>query len=130
MNEDKLFLTYNQQMKKLRNDKHIECKGSSHKKILIRAGYFNIVNGYKTPFVSGRDSNGNHSYISGTSINQLQAVKNLMINYVLFYFVTLRKLKRKHVPFQDTNLMSAIIMAKFLGTTQTPMLRKNLCRKK
>lgn len=75
MNEDKLFLTYNQQMKKLRNDKHIECKGSSHKKILIRAGYFNIVNGYKTPFVSGRDSNGNHSYISGTSINQLQAVK-------------------------------------------------------
>ena len=75
MNDDKLFLTYNQQMKKLRNDKHIECRGSSHKKILIRAGYFNIVNGYKTPFVSGRDQNGNHSYISGTSINQLQAVK-------------------------------------------------------
>ena len=75
MNEDKLFLTYNQQMRKLRNDKHIECKGSGHKKILIRAGYFNIVNGYKTPFVSGHDSTGNHSYISGTSINQLQAVK-------------------------------------------------------
>nr|DAY90023.1 MAG TPA: hypothetical protein [Caudoviricetes sp.] len=32
MNEDKLFLTYNQQMRKLRNDKHIECKGSGHKK--------------------------------------------------------------------------------------------------
>lgn len=75
MNEDKLFLTYNQQMRKLRNDKHIECKGSSHKKILIRAGYFNIVNGYKTPFVSGHDSDGNHFYIAGTSINQLQAVK-------------------------------------------------------
>ncbi len=26
MTEDKLFLTYNQQMKKLRNDKHIICK--------------------------------------------------------------------------------------------------------
>lgn len=77
MNEDKLFLTYNQQMRKLRNDKHIECKGSGHKKILIRAGYFNIVNGYKTPFVSGHDSTGNHSYISGTSINQLQAVKKI-----------------------------------------------------
>ena len=51
MNEDKLFLTYNQQMKKLRNDKHIECNGSNHKKILVRAGYFNIVNGYKTPLV-------------------------------------------------------------------------------
>ena len=27
MTEDKLFLTYNQQMKKLRNDKHIVCNG-------------------------------------------------------------------------------------------------------
>lgn len=62
-------------MRKLRNDKHILCKGSSHKKILVRAGYFNIVNGYKNPFVSGRDDQGNHFYISGTSINQLQAVK-------------------------------------------------------
>lgn len=47
MPEDKLFLTYNQQMRKLRNNKQILCNGSSHKKILVRAGYFNIVNGYK-----------------------------------------------------------------------------------
>ena len=38
MNDDKFFLTYNQQMKKLRNDKHIICNGSSHKKILVRTG--------------------------------------------------------------------------------------------
>lgn len=38
MNDDKFFLTYNQQMKKLRNDKHILCNGSSHKKILVRTG--------------------------------------------------------------------------------------------
>lgn len=63
-------------MRKLRNDKHIDCTGSAHKKILVRAGYFNIVNGYKTPFVSGQDDQGNHSYISGTSISQLQAVKH------------------------------------------------------
>ena len=75
MSEDKLFLTYNQQMRKLRNDKHILCSGSSHKKLLIRAGYFNIVNGYKNPFISGCDANGNQLYISGTSIDQLQAVK-------------------------------------------------------
>ena len=62
-------------MKKLRNDKHIICSGSSHKKVLIRSGYFNIVNGYKTPFVSGLDALGNHIYISNTSINQLYAVK-------------------------------------------------------
>lgn len=29
----------------------------------------------KTPFISGQDPNGNHYYISGTSISQLQAVK-------------------------------------------------------
>ena len=75
MADDKFFLTYNQQMKKLRNQKHILCDGSPHKKILVRAGYFNLVNGYKNPFISGRDSGGNHTYISGTSINQLQSVK-------------------------------------------------------
>ncbi|MFQ9153628.1 MAG: Abi family protein [Blautia sp.] len=75
MSNDKFFLTYNKQMRKLRNDKHIDCNGSSHKQILVRAGYFNIVNGYKNPFVSGLDLKGNHIYISGTSISQLQAVK-------------------------------------------------------
>ncbi len=75
MPNDKFFLTYNQQMRKLRNDKGIICQGSSHKKILVRAGYFNIVNGYKNPFISGEDAKGNHSYISGTSIDQLLATK-------------------------------------------------------
>ena len=75
MSNDKFFLTYNQQMKKLRNDKKIKCDGSSGKKILVRAGYFNIVNGYKNPFVSGTNENGNYTYISNTSIYQLQAVK-------------------------------------------------------
>lgn len=53
--DDKFFLTYNQQMRKLRNDKHLVCTGSPHKRILVRAGYFNIVNGYKNPFISGAD---------------------------------------------------------------------------
>lgn len=89
MSGDKLFLTYNQQMKKLRNDKNIACVGSTSKKILIRAGYFNIVNGYKTPFVSGIDSSGKHIYIPGTDLNQLLAVKKfddalrlLLIKYI------------------------------------------------
>ncbi len=74
-NDDKYFLTYNQQMRKLRDDKQIVCKGTPHKMILVRSGYFNIINGYKNPFVSGQDSNGKHHYISGTSIDQMQAVK-------------------------------------------------------
>lgn len=75
MNEDKFFLTYNQQMRKLRDVKKIECSGTKHKNILVRAGYFNIINGYKTPFISGVDAAGNHTYISNTSIEQIYAVK-------------------------------------------------------
>ena len=32
MADDKNFITYNQQMRKLRNDKHIDCSGSKSKK--------------------------------------------------------------------------------------------------
>lgn len=46
---DKKFKTYNQQMKYLRDSKNIICNGSSNKTILIRTGYFNLINGYKTP---------------------------------------------------------------------------------
>ena len=98
MNEDKFFLTYNQQMKKLRNDKCIDCNGSSHKKILVRAGYFNIVNGYKNPFISGCDSAGKHCYISGTSINQLQAVKKFD-DSLRSFFVALHNSSRGGNPF-------------------------------
>ena len=122
MSEDKLFLTYNQQMKKLRNDKHIDCNGSAHKKILVRAGYFNIVNGYKTPFVSGQDSHGNHIYISGTSISQLQAVKqfdNHLRSFLLKYITQVEEEVRTltgykfdecnengKIPWYDTNAYS------------------------
>lgn len=75
MSDDKYFLTYNQQMRKLRNDKKIICSGSNHKRILIRAGYFNIINGYKSPFVCGTDNDGNHIYISNTSVDQMYYVK-------------------------------------------------------
>ena len=49
MTSDKSFLTYNQQMKKLRTDKGIVCNGTPHKTSLVRSGYFNIINGYKIP---------------------------------------------------------------------------------
>lgn len=88
-NYDKKFLTYNQQMKKLRNDKHIECNGSPHKRILVRSGYFNLINGYKNPFVSGIDTNGNHIYMAGTSLDQIYTVKqfdeklrSLLLRYI------------------------------------------------
>lgn len=73
---DKDFLTYNQQMRRLRDKKHIVCEGTKDKSILARLGYFNLVNGYKTPFVCGNNSaTGKHIYISGTSLDHFYALK-------------------------------------------------------
>ena len=80
MTEDKNFITYNQQMRKLRNDKHINCSGSKDKNILIRTGYFNIINGYKTPFTCGTDSNGDHIYLPDASLEHLFELKKFDAN--------------------------------------------------
>lgn len=76
-------------MRKLRNVKKIECNGSKHKTILIRAGYFNIINGYKNSFICGTDSNGDHVYIPHTNIDQIYMVKqfdetlrSLLLRYI------------------------------------------------
>lgn len=72
----KKYLTYNQQMKHLRDAKHISCGGSPDKEILCRNGYFNLVNGYKTPFVQSIGTNGQKSYFPGTSIKELFYLKH------------------------------------------------------
>lgn len=72
---DKEFLTHNQQMRRLRDDKKISCAGSKDKEILCRIGYFNLVNGYKNPFVADVDPNGNHIYYRGTHIKEIYALK-------------------------------------------------------
>ena len=71
-------------MRKLRNTKNIDCSGSKDKKILIRMGYFNIVNGYKTPFTCGVDSNGDHVYLPNTSLEHLYELKQFDDNLRLF----------------------------------------------
>lgn len=90
MTANKDFLTYNQQMKHLRIDKNINCSGKDDKTILCRYGYFNLVNGYKNPFVNGRDNLGNHRYLPNTSIKHLNAVKMFdeelrmcLLNYIV-----------------------------------------------
>lgn len=75
MADDKSFLTYNQQMKKLRKDKGINCNGTSHKTSLVRSGYFNMINGYKMPFTCGTNDSGNHTYIPNTSLTQINTLK-------------------------------------------------------
>ncbi len=72
---DKDFLTYNQQMRKLRDKKHIECLGSKDKRVLVRTGYFNLINGYKTPFTCGTDAAGDHIYLPNTSLDHFYYLK-------------------------------------------------------
>ena len=72
---EKKFLTYNQQMKLLREHKNISCSNSADKKILVRTGYFNLINGYKEPFISDIDANDNHVYLPNTDIKHFYEVK-------------------------------------------------------
>lgn len=127
MSDEKQFLTYNQQMRKLRNDKGIVCTGSFHKNILIRAGYFNIINGYKNPFISGQDTNGKHSVLRLISFRLLN---NLMKNYVHFCCVISPRLKKKRELWLVTNLMLVTTMEASLGTVQMHILQINHYRKK
>lgn len=69
------FLTYEEQIDHLVNDKKIACDNQSGRNILCKNGYFNLVNGYKEPFVQGKDSNNAHIYIGGTTIENLYSVK-------------------------------------------------------
>lgn len=122
MSKEKHFLTYNQQMRKLRNDKKINCNGSKHKTLLIRAGYFNIINGYKNPFICGKDSDGDHIYISHTSIDELYTVKQFdetLRSFLLRYITQVEEEVRTltgykfdecnengNIPWYDTNAYS------------------------
>lgn len=72
---EKKFLTIEEQINYLKNEKRISCDPNDAES-LLRIGYFNLVNGYKTPFTSSRDSNGNHIYTKGTTIKQIIELKN------------------------------------------------------
>lgn len=88
--EDKPFKTYRQQMKYLRDIKKIDCTGSEDKLILLKNGYFNLINGYKTPFILGKDKDGSHIYIGKTSIRHFEAVKHFddEIRHILLKSIT------------------------------------------
>ena len=102
---DKPFKTYNQQMKYLRETKNIECSGSQHKSILITCGYFNLINGYKTPFIIRTDSSGNHQYIGGPTIDHFKAVKDFddELRYIILKYIT--HCEEEIRTLADTNLI-------------------------
>lgn len=68
------FKTYDEQIEYLESCKKISCSKEEEREMLVRNGYFNLVNGYKLPF-SSRIEGGEHQYIQGASIGDLYAVK-------------------------------------------------------
>lgn len=120
---DKEFKTYNQQMRKLRDVKRMTCDGSDDKAILARNGYFNLVNGYKTPFVTGKDAAGNHIYFQNTSLTQFYELKTfddnlriLLLKYITTVEENVRTLtgykfdecnKNGTIPWFDTSAYDA-----------------------
>lgn len=109
-------------MRHLRDNKKIDCHDSRHKSILIRTGYFNLINGYKSPFICDTDSAGNHIYIKGTSIDHIYEVKcfddalrSFLLRYITQVEEEIRTLtgykfdecnERGNVTWYDTNAYS------------------------
>lgn len=85
---DKKFLNYDLQLDKISSEKQIICDDNS-KELVIKAGYFNLINGYKEPFSTSK-VDGKHSYIPGTTLNDLYSLKEFDDNLrlLLFKYIT------------------------------------------
>ena len=87
MPKPKPFLTYDQQIDKLANEKHIIIDDESSARIALkRIGYFSIIGGYKTPFINPMT----RVYENHASFNNVQALyyfdrelRNIFFRYLL-----------------------------------------------
>lgn len=70
---EKPFKTYHQQIRILRKRNITINDGSKAMNILRTAGYYNVINGYKTPFLDKAKSSiqGEDFYKDGTTIEQI-----------------------------------------------------------
>lgn len=67
----KPFLTYDQQLDKLQNDKKLQIHNrDAAKELLKNIGYFSLIGGYKTPFINPMT----RIYINGTSFEDIYAL--------------------------------------------------------
>ncbi len=67
----KPFLTYDQQLEKLRNEKNLLIDDTEvAKESLKNIGYFSLVGGYKTPFINSMT----RIYQNGASFNDILAL--------------------------------------------------------
>ena len=79
---DKVFKTYDEQIALL-NSRGIEIstsiERSDAKKALQHYGYYNLINGYKMPFlVNDLEESADDKYKKGTKINEIKALYNFV----------------------------------------------------
>lgn len=87
MPEKKPFLTYEQQIHKLRDEKGLAIPDEPHAiEILTQTGYFSLINGYKTPF----KGNAAGCYKTGATFEDIEnlyyfdeALRELFFKYLL-----------------------------------------------
>jgi len=84
----KVFLSYQNQIDKLNNEKGLQVKGIISREYLVRYGYFNLVNGYKDFFCNSVSNE--RTYYSNIKIDQLKDVMNFDKNLrkILYRYVT------------------------------------------
>ena len=87
---EKSFLTYEEQLTLLRQEKNISCETPQEHALLRRIGYFNLVHGYRMPFLTGFTLDGSGIYLNGTHLTHLAEVKRFDddLRHLLFRSIT------------------------------------------
>ena len=101
---DKVFKTYDEQIALL-NSRGIEIstsiERSDAKKALQHYGYYNLINGYKMPFlVNDLEESADDKYKKGTKINEIKALYN--------FDARIRRIFFKYILLIETNIKNLI----------------------
>ena len=87
---DKTFSTTNAQLRKLRARGMVISNGSRTKRIIEMENYYNLINGYKSPFLDKSYSGTDEQYLTGTKFEEIHALylfdrelRNIFIRYIL-----------------------------------------------
>lgn len=87
---EKKYSTTNVQLRKLRSRGLIISNGSRAKRIIEMENYYNLINGYKQPFLDTTYTGTDEKYIQGTKFEEIYALylfdrelRNIFIRYIL-----------------------------------------------
>lgn len=87
---EKTFSTTNAQLRKLRTRGLVIVNGGKAKRIIEMENYYNLINGYKQPFLDRSYNGADEQYLTGTTFEEIyelylfdREMRNLFIKYIL-----------------------------------------------